>query len=261
MTTNFFMYYIPGARNETGFLEKAVGLVGSAIQDCDLHVQNVNAGPGKNGSGALFAAIPRYLSDQYKVADVVRALKYSADPKTQTWLEGAGYWVGFVNDARPRPEDLRRQSTVGGYTYICPDTGEWVVPLARKVDGTTAFDERVVFQPDGTIKYATISRYETLCQFAAQHFEVLALLDINDPVMNVTDKHLQIAVQALAINYHVGAYELSALGTLKRSSAAYICGLLCDWPGLIAIQEARDVSKKNNGIPDTSTMNCGDEGK
>lgn len=231
-TTRYFLYFIPGLKNGPGFEAEARKIIGSSIEGCALMPKNISRGPGSS-DGVLFSAIPKLI--KANDADVVRSLEYCADPARQAWFEGDGFWVGANVDAMPGPGDLERQSMTGGYYHTGP-AGTWLVPLARRFDGGTALDERLTYSPSGDVSFSPLPRYEKLCAFAAENFELLSRLsvDVNGDVSVSFDRrYVDVAVEALSVNYHVGRYELSLLGALTRDSAANICGLLCDGPMIV----------------------------
>ncbi len=254
----YLMYYIPGIKNARDAKDNVVKAVGPSIAGATLVLRDCDGGPGKTGPGILCSAVPKSASP--KPAEVDRRTIYNADPASQTWIEGNGFWVGYHNDLRPSANDLQRDSMVNGYRHECAVSGSWVVPLARKTDGSTLFDQRIAYKPDGTITTKPIARYEALCAFAAEHWEKLTGLEPDEHGIEfeADQRYCDVACQALGVNYHVGPYELTLLETLTLQSAAYICGYLCDWPGLVAILEAKaNAGKKNKETGDSSTTNSG----
>ena len=252
------LYYLPGLKAGAEVKGKVASVLGAAVNGCDLHIGNTDAGPG-GVPGVIVAAVPEHRPAVAGAA--AKRLKYCADPARQVWIEGDGYWVGYDADARPAAADLERRSMVSGYPHTCPESGAWVVPLARYVDGGTSFDERIVYLPGGAIEMRPLARYERLCSFAAEHFEWLSSLETDDGNLTVrsVESYAEVAVEALGINYHVGRFELSLLGTITRESAVLICGYLCDWPGLCRLMAARGVGEKKTGSTGAgSTTNSGE---
>lgn len=255
----YFMYYIEGLKNARDAKDNVIAAVGPSIDGAILPMRNCAGGPGKSGPGILCAAIPKYAAPE--TAEVDKRLEYNADPAKQTWIQANGFWIGFHNDLKPSSIDLQRENMVNGYVHNCPISGDWVVPLARKTDGSTLFDQRIAYQPDGTIVKKPVARYEDLCAFAAEHWEMLTGLEPNELGLEfeADQRYCDVACRALGVNYYVGPYELTALETLTIASAAYICGYLCDFPGLVAILEAKTkAGKKNKQTEDSSTTNSGE---
>lgn len=247
----YFMYYIEGLKNARDAKAAVVEKIGASVHGTTMPIKDCASGPGKSGPGLLCAAIPSHIKPDG--AEVERRLEYNADPAKQTWMECNGYWIGFHNDLKPGPDDLRRDQIVAGYTYNCKETGSWIVPLARKVDGGTLFDQRIVYKPDGTICKEPLTRYKAICDFAAEHFEKLSGLDPDSDglVFEADQRYCDVACEAISINYHAGPYELSVLEMLTMNGAAYICSFLCDFPGLIEIITAENDVKKNQETSDS----------
>jgi hypothetical protein len=258
MATRYFLYYIEGLKNAKSAKEKAIAAIGKSVEGATLTIRDVSGGPGQTGSGVIVAAVPKSASPA--PAEIDKRLEYCADPARQVWMKANGFWIGYHVDLKPSADDLRREVMVGGYRHDCPESGSWTIPLARKTDGTTLFDQRIVYQPDGTIAKEPLTRYKALCDFAADHWEMLTGLDPTDSGVEfeADQRYCDVACDAIGVNYHAGPYELTLLEALTMSSAAYICGYLCDWPGLVAILEAKAASgKKNKETDDTLTTNSG----
>ena len=253
------LYYIPGLKNAKEAKAKVVEVVGNSLVDSEIAITNCDGGPDKSGPGVLCAAYPKWASTVG--AEVEKRLVYCADPAKQVWIEAKGYWVGYHVDLKPNADDLQRERMVSGYRYECPLTGDWVVPLARKSDGTTMFDQRVAYMPDGTITKKPVARYKTLCDFASDHWEFLVGLEADEKGIEfeADKKYCDVACEALGVNYHVGPYELTLLEVLTMESAGWICGYLCDIIGLLEITAAkRDAAKKNKETESSSTINSGE---
>lgn len=262
--TTFFQYYIPGLRTGSGTTKRAREIIGASVQGCVLKERNIGEGPGRQGAGLLIAAVPEHRMDEFPGAEIERAMGYIADPARQKWIDGGDHWVGYNVDSRPTADHLRRNKVIPGYQYECPVSGKWTVPLARKIDGTTLFDQQISFLPDRTIQKRPVDRYNHLCEFAAEHYAFLTGIEADDDGITVLadERYATVAVEALGVNYHVGPFELSLLGTLTVQSAVLICGLLCDWPGLCDLMKARDdLAAKKNSDPESSTMSYGEVGE
>lgn len=252
----YFLYFIPGLRAGSGAKDEIAARIPS-LQDRELVVKNVGAGPGQSGDGVLVASLPNGL--ERAPGEVERDLEYCPDPARQVWLAADGYWCGYWVGRMPDAEGLMRSPMVGGYV-VETEAGTWVVPLARHLDGRTNLDERIVFSPDGEISMAPIARYERLCGFAQEHFQFLSGVD--DPLGVDTKAGLQrladASVEALAVNYHVGRVELSLLGILTKVRVELICGLLVDLPGLLKLLEEK--KKQVESTVDRLSSTCGGAG-
>jgi hypothetical protein len=57
----------------------------------------------------------------------------------QTWIAGAGYWIGWPTDAPPTPDDLLRARPIDGRTLTLRDGHAWLVPQAQRVPQVVEF--------------------------------------------------------------------------------------------------------------------------
>jgi hypothetical protein len=253
-----FFYYIPNLKAGPEAKGAIHRVIGSSIAGAELRCANTTHGPGQSGPGVLVAALPE--GALVPAGEVERRLQYCADPARQAWMEAAGFWVGYDEETKPGPVDLERRKFVAGYEHICPDTGRWVVPLAREVEGGTKMDQRIVYLPDRTTELRPVQRYENLCAFAAEHFAYLSGVDADESgqVVTFNQRFADVACEALCVNYYVGPYELSLLGVLTRDASTIICGLLCDWPGLVKILMDRNAEKKMESAETPSSTNSGE---
>lgn len=263
MTTRFFLYYVPGLRNDSGFAEKACQVVGSSIEGGKIVARNVDAGPGQGGPGVLFAALPAGVTPE--PGEVEKALAtpgYCADPSRQTWIAGAGFWVGYDHDRKPGPEDLARASQRAGYFHDS-EGYRWLVPVARRLDGSSGFDERIVYEPSGDLQQMPLDRYSGLCLFASEHFEALTRLfaasGVDEAYIEYDRRFADVTCEALGVNYHVGRYELSLLGALTKENTAHMASLLCDAPMLVEVAKA-SVEKKTDVAAGLSVSGSGAAG-
>lgn len=250
----YFLYFIEGVKNAKTAKENVCDIIGGVATDATISIRDCAGGPDQSGPGVICAVVPNRVKPE--PAEAEKRLEYCADPARQIWMPAKGYWVGYHADLKPQADDLRRSVMVGGYGHTCPESGTWTIPLARKTDGGTLFDQRIAYQPDGTIEKRPLSRYKALCDFAASHWEMLTGLDADDSGVEfeADQRYCDVACEAIGVNYHAGPYELSLLEMLTMSSAAYICGYLCDWPGLVAILEAKAASGKKNKETDGSSI-------
>lgn len=250
-----FLYYIPDLKAGPETKGDIVRLIGPSVAGADLKAANTTGGPGQGGPGIIVAALPE--GSIVPAGLVERRLHYIPDPARQVWMEAAGFWIGYDVETKPGPVDLERRKFVSGYQHICPETGPWVVPLARQADGGTQLDQRVVYLPSREVELRPIQRYERLCAFAAEHFEYLSNLESEDLWADGGQRLADVAVEALGINYYVGPYELSLLGVLTKDAAVLICGYLCDWPALVKLFADRNAEKKMESAETPSITNSG----
>lgn len=210
-----FLYHRPDARTITAKQAAAIGL-GYAIRDKVAHVEhNANSPSGK--AGIVFADVSR----QGK-----KTLGYFKDQ--QTWrklpnVEGRPeLWVGYWNDAKPTPDDLRRPDAlraIGSYTL--GENCRWDIPTLTELDGEgrgeCALPGPEDFDDDGNI----VSRPpvgEDSDLWDIVHPLALALCGL--PV-DREPTHADYRAGAIALlkrNYVVDVPELAQLGALFSDS-------------------------------------------
>ena len=167
-------------------------------------------------------------------------------PDSQTWHRHPGrddLWLGWPTDAVPGPSDLRRPSLVGGYRVRLADGAEWIVPVARRVDGSTLLPQRMVWDGAAWGPGDVLDRYADLYAAACRMWDALKTSD--GPTVTLSEES-DLAAMALAVNFRVGPAEISALGLFDTQTHKTFVLSLLDWPALEELQ------KKTGPEPDTS---------
>lgn len=244
-----FIYFIPdGKLSQTGRngLKETIAACGldATLPEGALTQAMVNSGPFWNSSGLLFSAARPGAGDP-------AAPKYVADK--QHWIKTPTHAVGYWIDNPPAPTDLSRSPMIPGYAWTDDAGNAWRIPLARTAKGGTEFPQILGLDEAGAMIRKPKERYASLCAFAQEHFERLSgLFDTgkDDYTMN-WERHFRVAAEALAVNYHVGPYELTALGCVDEVGVGAICALLCDVPGLMQMLEAKAEAEKKTNSAET----------
>jgi hypothetical protein len=121
--------------------------------------------------------------------------------------------MGFWNDDRPTPSDLRRETMLAGDMVTLGDGNAWRVPTAR------LFPSSYAINGEGELELHRLSKYDEAYNRAerlGRQWIVAALPEMAEQLKieeeNVQDADLfSCAVDALAMNYRVGKYEAAAL--------------------------------------------------
>jgi len=255
-----FLYYFP---EKKGILAKDIdeaGLDGIVSMD-NLGCCGVNTGP--DGIGGVVIAR----------SGVGASIGYY--PEKQTWAQSlcGKYWVGAENANRPGPKDLEREDSIGGHPVILGDGGEWLVPIARAFPEGTRLPQSLIFGPEGKVLARVGEKYARLWADAERVWRDFW----NDSVPRgeePKEKHvylnyseqMEIALQALGLNYRLGKDEANLLGILGTDNLISILGALIDMPAISAVLlEMEAAAKKKadgerSAIPGGSTSSDGGRG-
>ncbi len=167
-------------------------------------------------------------------------------PDRQTWRQGPGakFWIGLDNDAKPGPDDLARPRIISGEHVKLRDGNEWTVPICFSfLRGMTLPRTLVLGEDCQTWKLATLPEFLKLCKDAEMVWEAYRNPDANGEITIGEMQAPRIAVDALAVNYRIGALEVSMLGLLSNVEMWDILEAMIDKPNLERV--AMDYAKKN----------------
>lgn len=182
-------------------------------------------------------------------------------PDQQTWeklpaIEGRPeLWIGFWNDAPPRPDDLRRSPLIEGIvSYQAGDGCRWIVPTLVELDDAGAGDcilpatERL---RDGEYRFELLPPMAKLWEIVHPVALGLCGFAASPPAADVKAA----AIALLAANYVLDRPELAVLGALAnddRYERIVMASCRGQWM-LEAIRAAGEGEKKTDGPPDEST--------
>ncbi|MGD8237840.1 MAG: hypothetical protein PVH68_04770 [Armatimonadota bacterium] len=249
-----FVYFLPERTSITAEDLETLG-----IDDRFADLQQVQQTCTMRGPGDRRGALFRGHVD----AGAGPALAYEAD--AQTWRDAPDgeYAVGYWTDDPPGPDDLFRAEPVDGHRVRLADGHQWLVPVARAFPGGTRLPERLMLGPDGGIVRRMLPEYVGLGRRAEKVWQVVSA-QAQESDADVTldvEEGWSIAAEALAINYRLGAPEVSMLGLLTTTNLAPVLQALVDWPTVEALSAAYVATSKKNGAeaPDSSPTGAGDE--
>lgn len=168
------------------------------------------------------------------------------DAPAQEWHSCAGgkFWLGFWKDRRPTEADLSRNT--GNEGFIAPlSPGErWVVPCdamfprygtPKEGLGETGWD------------YQILPEFEPLHKETERYRAALPEDGVDTGTVFPEDEMNDLCVQCLALNYHVGRYEVGALRLLTPENKAWIIGaLLRDDSNAVPTEAADDAPTKDH---------------
>ncbi|HEX4793721.1 MAG TPA: hypothetical protein VH370_08020 [Humisphaera sp.] len=138
-------------------------------------------------------------------------------PEKQTWIAGPDgkWWVGYINDERPGPDELARKKMYPGHAVELLDGNEWIIPTALALVPTVQITLPAIYgMQDGRIVSKIHPRYRRLCERAFDAW--LEWTGSKEPSKN-DDEWIALAIDALAVNYRVGPTEVAGLLNLIGS--------------------------------------------
>lgn len=214
---NNLMYFFPGKHGVTDALLRECAL-SQIVEDTVAETREVIGGPG--GQAGVCVVFRRADSESVRVA---------YDGAAQHWEECAGgaYWIGYWRDVVPGPQDLARDVQVAGHLVELADGREWIIPLVRQFDGGTAVPQVIKFRADGSVEHDINPKYSEFYSRGMQVWESVA----QDNKWGPSEEWiLDTAIEALTVNYHVGKWEVSALGLLDTRNTTLVVQAIVDGP-------------------------------
>lgn len=201
-------------------------------------------GPGDN-KGCLFTMTKAMGKKAEPDSDKKGSrLKLRHQPGSQTWVESltGKYWVGIDHEHPPTARDLERPQVISGY-FLETKHGNFTVPTARILSEGCEIPHDRIFGVNGTISREVCQEYQSICAKADrvwdatkwQNKELFAKKDEPEPDEVVLSdlEGTQIALEALALNYHLGKDECNLLHLLGDDSVARVMWFLVDLPRVI----------------------------
>jgi hypothetical protein len=150
----------------------------------------------------------------------------SIEPTTQTWLPApidgdlakGRYWLGFVNDAKPTPEELQRRDQIDGEPVKLADGNYWTIPIGEFCP------KRLTFDPDTGAEVAVpLDRHKQFTDIANEVFEHFMSDDFH---AIAKQKHvitipngLKFAGMALSKNYRLNPFAVDVLQLIGQHEA------------------------------------------
>jgi hypothetical protein len=167
-------------------------------------------------------------------------------PLKQSWRRapGGSHWLGWWNDAPPGPADLMRSEGLPGYMLTLGDGRQWLCPVARMCDDTIALDQNITLGDSGKLERQVCDRYAGIWATTLRVWEVIKAAQQGPTSEGVKvqplsdDEEWAAAIAALALNYRIGAAEVSVLRLLTTKSIKTVLEALVDVPGILAIGRA-----------------------
>lgn len=164
-------------------------------------------------------------------------------PERQTWLpvkdgETTTHWLGWTTDDPPTEIDLRRRELVNGHITELSQDSTWIVPAVHLPLSTLP---RVFKMTGAGVELEPLPEYAELQQLAEEFFD-WSLGTCNEDgtkkVRKTWGQCFEYVSKVLAINYHLGLWELSALGILTTENHRRVIGASIGFPDKLAQEVA-----------------------
>jgi hypothetical protein len=210
-----FLYFVETEKNELGAEDLNRWGWGTSRTRASRWC-GARQGPGRQGR-AVFA--------------VGAGAKPTFKPAEQTWARCAapaaagrrrGWASGTTTD--PAPDDLKKKRFVGGELIELADGSRWAVPVCHSVVRGSTLPKRMVLGDDGrTWELRELPEFLALCARAEKVWEAFVNQTAGEDGRSTIELDHQtaadVAVEALGVNYRVGAAEVSMLGTAGHRHA------------------------------------------
>lgn len=240
-----FIYFIPGPKEPPSDERlQEVGL-GHLVGNNNGHVGS--SGPTNNGGAIIGGA-----------CNVENGVMIGYYKDRQTWEEcnNGKFWIGYQNDFKPGPEDLKRMNQLEGHEVELGDKNEWLIPVARRFDAGCVLPKSIYLDGAGLITGTTLDEYISYSKKAEDIFnDLCATLDKvknYEYKVNTYGYMFEIALEALNINYNISKWEMSILKLLNTKISNNINLAIVDFNTMKVMAEAEAVLKKKES---TQTQN------
>lgn len=206
------------------------------ITESGVVTRACTAGPDKHG-GLVFAA------SGFDSAIV------GYFPESQTWegVPGSEVWIGYYTARRPGPAELERKKLFGGHLVNLSDGQKWLFPVARKMNGTTPLPKGYRHDGQAWVAEEVKEQYRKLYENACALWNVIFEENTDGVRQLSVSEGLDIAVSALALNYRVGAHEVSALRLLDSDCMHDAFFAIVDYPSMVEFLKKKEESDMLNG--------------
>ena len=252
------LYYLPDAAAVNAELIERLGLADRLGTD-SIKFVGVQDGP----AGRRGAVCTHDTGD----ARTPKRVGYYPDVQRWTKARDGAYWIGHNASDPPKPEDLVRADAINGHWVTLGDGQQWLIPTARILPAGFRLNEQGEWTVGETLpRFAEFSRrVEKLWQVVVSEYEALAdkrELAEDAPTLSVAER-IDLAAEALSINYRAGRWEASHLGLLDATNLSNCLRAIVDLPSIEQVMrsQAEAAQKKSPAVtPDGCSTDAGGSG-
>lgn len=235
-----FLYFLHGTQHADDAALKAVGL-DRLLGGRGTNVSAMTTGPD-GGSGVMLSIdiAPR------------KNPRHRSKGDEQVWKKSLNglYWIGLDKDAIPGPEDLERPLLLEGHLTELGDKNKWVIPIARQFFPGEALPYALVLGDKGEWVHEALPEYVQFSKMGERLW-----IEVRDSDTGGIDESgtIDMALEALGLNYHIGPDEVSMLKLMVgKTSLPRILGAIIDMPTLELARKYNEKKKAEEATKDAS---------
>ncbi len=238
------LYFVPDKQTITPKQVNALGL-GYAMGKSGPSYAAMSTGPGGK-PGVVFSFTQSNLSRAGKVK-WEQHYAFPPKPSNDSEIFHPGIWLGLDLGKEDKPADYERAESLDGHRVLLADGNEWLIPVARWVDGSSPLPRSLKPSPSGGwVEGEVIAQHRDLYEQATRIWDALTEADEGEKV--TLDDGRGVSALALAANYRIGPAEIGVLGLLTTANEFEILYSLVDW------QTFLDYVKKK--LQESETVTC-----
>lgn len=231
------IYYVhEGARSTSLKKCQELGLGYAADGRSPTHTQIV-----REFNGAPMGTLFSFLTGNLAGANASSNVQFRPYPGKP------GLFLGFDPDRRPTPKDCARSEQSPGHPVELADGSVWTIPPARLVDGSSGLPQLVQWNGEHWVPNGHTPDNEALFSAACVIWDLVVGTE-GAQAVTVNDS-LNLACQAIAVNYALGPAEISALGLIDTRAAERVLLALIDWPSAEALARGKAEAAGLSGEP------------
>lgn len=185
-------------------------------------------------------------------------------PEVQTWAKFGQYWIGWITDDPPTPNDLKHRAKPAGHAVKFLDGHEWVVGVARSFSwagGANTLPTVFGADEDGNPCRRPHPQHRVLFEYAERGWRTMFNRPAPgaDPESMLTfDELLEATALALGLNYRITVDELRVRAMADENVLTEAIRALTDYPrwreaGRV-LTEQKKTGKSPSGTNTDSTI-------
>lgn len=233
-----FLYFLPDVQAAGLEVIERFGLTDRLPPGSTTWVGITGAGPeGKRGVMVAYQPPGEHVR-----------LGYYADEQCWHRAPRADYLVGWWTEDPPTPTGLQRIDGLAGHAVQLGDEQEWIVPVAVLCEGGNNLEQALTLGDAGELVANVAGKHARIWEHALRvrdnAFIGMGLRERGDVPELTEREEWDYAVEALALNYRVGAPEVSLLHLLTTTTMRAVLMAVVDVPTMQRIGEALLASEK-----------------